>query len=77
MPSKKKDDGTWENVVDCPNREAREALEEAVLEKMANAGVRVAGTAPQSQKASNAPKETTTKPAQKNTGMGIPKDAPF
>jgi len=73
LPSRKKDDGTYENFVEVPSSEARHNLDQAVLQKMANAGVSVSGanTAPRNDAA---PQETVApKKVVKAAGANIPK----
>ena len=79
LPSNKKEDGTYEDIVSVPNKEARVELDEAILQKMANAGITVDGaTQPAATTAkpaaqTQAPKAVTKAPA----GAGIPKKLPF
>lgn len=79
LPSKKKEDGTYEDIVSVPNREARQELDDAILQKMANAGITVDGaeapaSAPSTAKSNTqAPKVVSKAP----TGAGIPKKVPF
>ena len=78
LPSRKKDDGTYENFVEVPSSEARHNLDQAVLQKMANADVSVTGaTTTSAPRNDTAPQETVApKRVVKAAGANIPK-VPF
>lgn len=75
LPSKKKDDGTWDNIVTTPSRDAQNTLEQAVLQKMSNAGITVGGNSSPNSAPTTA--QSTPKTVVKANGSGIPKKIPF